>query len=82
MCALQVGAGMTWSVYAHRPGDSIASMTRKLASKTRMVFDYLLTRNKRRAAPSVSDPHGGRTTYVVGLGALMTKNSTGHVPAA
>ena len=42
MCALQVGAGMTWSVYAHRPGDSIASMTRKLASKTRMVFDYLL----------------------------------------
>ena len=27
-------------------------------------------RNKRRAAPSVSHPLGGRTTYVVGLGAL------------
>ena len=28
------------------PGDSIASMTRKLAAKTRLVFDYLLmTRN-------------------------------------
>ena len=29
-----------------KPGDSIASMTRKLAAKTRLVFDYLLTRNK------------------------------------
>ena len=28
-------------------------------------------KNKRRAAPSVSLPLGGRTTYVVGLGALM-----------
>ena len=27
------------------------------------------TRNKRRAAPSVSASHGGRTTYFVGLGA-------------
>ena len=25
-----------------KPGDSIASMTRKLAAKTRLVFDYLL----------------------------------------
>ena len=29
-----------------RPGDSIASMTRRLAAKSRQVFDYLLmTRN-------------------------------------
>lgn len=29
-----------------KPGDSIASMTRRLASKTRMVFDYLrMTKN-------------------------------------
>ena len=29
-----------------KPGDSIASMTRKLASKTRLVFDYLrMTKN-------------------------------------
>ena len=29
-----------------KPGDSIASMTRRLAAKTRLVFDYLLmTRN-------------------------------------
>ena len=34
------------------PGDSIASMTRKLAAKTRLVFDYLLmTRNSTRHAP-------------------------------
>ena len=26
-----------------RPGDSIASMTRRLAAKSRQVFDYLLT---------------------------------------
>ena len=26
-----------------RPGDSIASMTRRLAAKSRLVFDYLLT---------------------------------------
>lgn len=25
-----------------KPGDSIASMTRRLAAKTRLVFDYLL----------------------------------------
>ena len=31
-----------------------------------------LRRNKRRAAPSVSHPPGGRTTYVVGLGALSS----------
>jgi NADP-dependent 3-hydroxy acid dehydrogenase YdfG len=36
-------------------------------------IDILLTR-KRRAAPSFLDPLGGRTTYVVGLGAL---NSAG-----
>jgi predicted transposase YbfD/YdcC len=34
------------------PGDSIASMTRKLAAKTRLVFDYLLmTRNSTGHAP-------------------------------
>ena len=32
-------------------------------------------RNKRRAAPSVSPPRGGRTTYVVGLGALASKTT-------
>ena len=37
-----------------RPSESIASMTRRLAANTRLVFDYL----------------------------LMTKNSTGHAPAA
>jgi NADP-dependent 3-hydroxy acid dehydrogenase YdfG len=35
-------------------------------------IDILLTR-KRRAAPSFLDPLGGRTTYVVGLGALTRK---------
>ena len=36
-----------------KPGDSIASMTRKLASKTRLVFDYLLmTKNSTGHAPA------------------------------
>ena len=34
-----------------KPGDSIASMTRRLAAKTRLVFDYLLmTKNSTRHA--------------------------------
>ena len=37
----------------------------------------LLTR-KRRAAPSFLDPLGGRTTYVVGLGALNSALTIGN----
>ena len=37
------------------------------------LFGWALTRNKRRAAPNVSHPHGGRTTCVVGLGALSRR---------
>ena len=36
-------------------------------------IDILLTR-KRRAAPSFLDPLGGRTTYVVGLGAHKNRS--------
>ena len=40
-----------------------------------------LMRSKRRAAPSVSHPLGGRTTYVVGLGALsITSPRTSPTP--
>ena len=37
-----------------KPNESIASMTRKLAAKTRLVFDYLLmTKNSTRHAAAV-----------------------------
>ena len=42
----------------------------RVAASTRTYAADDITRNKRRAAPSVSPPLGGRTTYVVGLGAL------------
>ena len=36
-----------------KPGESIASMTRRLAAKTRLVFDYLLmTKNSTGHAPA------------------------------